>query len=311
MSNFIQLGWTSHRKYHDVPLQPAYYQQVCKDVGKRGRSGKYSGKPGLPLRPEQGVSHEVSFGHEAEPVLEGDGSLPEEHAEAGGGGATLGAGDPVQGGFVCHDVVHVVLLAQQGGGDGHGVSFFQPEAGGVDNEVCLLDEGWEFRAVEMTACDGGGGGMGGQSGSQLVELWPGPVDQGECRAAFQRALAGQGAAGSAAGSQQEHAELAQRATEAFLHRAGEAGAIGIVTMPAVILPHEGVDRAAHAGERVERNSGIVRAFLERNGDIYPAESPVAQGIEQLLEGTGGSVCHEPYVPESKPGGIQCRLVHLR
>ena len=105
MSNFIQLGWTSHRKYHDVPLQPAYYQQVCKDVGKRGRSGKYSGKPGLPLRPEQGVSHEVSFGHKAEPVLEGDGTLPEEHAEAGGGGAALGAGDPVQGGFVCHDII--------------------------------------------------------------------------------------------------------------------------------------------------------------------------------------------------------------
>ena len=82
------------------------------------------------------MAHGGNIGKLAEPVFEGDGALPEEHALAGGGAAAAGGGGAVQGGFVGHDVVHALTGVQKLGGEGHGVALVQPQAGGVHDEVC-------------------------------------------------------------------------------------------------------------------------------------------------------------------------------
>ena len=87
------------------------------------------------------MAHGGNIGKLVEPVFEGDGALPEEHALAGGSAAAAGGGGAVQGGFVGHDVVHTLAGLQEPGGDGNGVALVQSQAGGIHDEVCLCHGG--------------------------------------------------------------------------------------------------------------------------------------------------------------------------
>lgn len=180
------------------------------------------------------------------------------------------------------DVAEALSGVQVFGVEGQGVSVAQSEAGGVDDEVGFLDAFWQFGVVEAAAvCLGCTGAA--QMFAQGREFGFGAVDEGEAGAVLQRALAGEGGSGSAAGSEDEDALCGEGAAGEFGDGAGEAWAVGVAAEPVVSSADEGVDGAAEAGEVVEFFAGVVGLFFEGYGDVGADELLLHELLQQVAE----------------------------
>ena len=123
------------------------------------------------------------------------------------------------------------------------------------------------RALAREAAAGGRqAAWGGKGGGQVDGFCGGTIGDDELgRCGVQQRQ--DGAAGGAAGAEQQHPFAGDRAAEVDGDVAQDAGTVGVVAEDAVGAESEGVHRAGGLGARRAPGGEAVGVFLERHGDV--------------------------------------------